>query len=432
MTNIHRQTNKQQGSIALLTAIILPILILITGTAIDFARLQGAKSIAEQAAEAVALQVVSNQLFGSSARNSRTEGREFFDTQELQIPHSNDASARIRTQNTSDGYRADVSVSGSIETTFLQIAKITELDFEVKTVAQVTANNFEISLVLDISQSMRNDLSTLIASTESFINILYENNLPSGIERAISIIPYADSVNFGTSASNYLDPNPAVGFPEDFEGCFRPTSDRDITSTNPLDRPGDFSALRSIAIGRLGNRTCPPEQSSVLMFSDDQRELLAKARDLKLGYGTGSDIALSWGWRSLTPSWRGEFNEDRTFPKNYNSTQKKFLIFLTDGRPVRSDPHGDGRRRPKAGGSLRTDNQQALNNLEDICDAIESEDEVELFTIGFRLGTANPDNQQVLRNCTARTGQYFDPDPAELDTTFREIARQIINVRVVD
>lgn len=421
-----KQTHSQKGSIVVLTAITLPVLIFATGMAIDYSRWHNAKTVAHQTAEAVALRVVRERLLGAAKSEAKLDGREEFLSQRVSIPGSDDAKVSIRPKSIDGIFNADVVVSGSIATTFLKIGGIKKLDFEVDTAASFSATNFEVALILDISQSMGKELENLKDAAENFINILYDVELPAGIERTVTLIPYADTVNFGPAASSYLHSDPAISAPSDFVGCFRPFSAADIVTTTPTELPGQFRAYKNKIRGN-GNPHCPPDDSATLMFSKNKDDLIDRIRAFDFGFGTGSDIAMSWGWRALSPSWRGRFNESSAYPKNFAANQQKIIVFLTDGRPHRADPMGDQSVR-----SSPAEHRKALENLETLCNSIESEDEISLYSIGFSLNEADAENQRVLRNCTAGGGQYYSPNPRELENVFESIAQQIISVRVTE
>jgi len=415
----------QKGSVALLASFILSAMVLFVGVAIDYNRLSNARTNAEQIAESVALRVVRERLMGDNRRTANDDGQSEFNSQKSKIPFNKDATVTIIPSPQGVAAKATAQIVGTIETSFLKIAGIKSLGFEATAEAVLSADDFEVVLVLDVSQSMGNALQNLKDAAEDFVKILFEADLTTTVDRRITIIPFADSVNFGAGATNYLHPDTSISEPSNFVGCFRPFTPADIVSNTPLEMPGEFRAYVNSSARHTGNPLCPPVTSTTLMFSENQSEITNKVRGLDFGFGTGSDIAVSWGWRALSPSWRGRFNESTVYPKNYNANQRKILVFLTDGKPIRANPTGGHTRN-----SSEAENDKALENLDSLCNAIEVEDQIDLYSIGFKLNTTDPENLRVLTSCTAGTGEYFSSNRQELNGVFRTIAQQIINVRV--
>src|SRR5690606_22596785 len=119
-----------------------------------------------------------------------------------------------------------------------------------------------------------------------------------------------------------------------------------------LPAPDDYVLLE-----RDRHYLCPRYFSEVVLFAHNTFPLHRTSDEplnLARGWGRGSVIALSWGWRLLTPSWRGFFlarpdvgggswpGMIPPYPWDFSTLGSKVLVLLTHGYPSRYDLAGDG------------------------------------------------------------------------------------------
>jgi len=160
---------------------------------------------------------------------------------------------------------------------------------------------------------------------------------------------------------------------------------------------------------------------------------------------TNIATGLAWGWRMLTPE---APYEARTF----DGETKKFIILLTDGNndigsTYRSVNHNQTRfsaygyaTNGHLGNVNGNDAEDVLDTkLQTLCrnakgfDAVsgtyDDTKEIRIFTITFQLNDAN--TQDIFRNCATTPDMYYNsPDNATLQTTFQEIANELLKLHL--
>jgi Flp pilus assembly protein TadG len=156
--------------------------------------------------------------------------------------------------------------------------------------------------------------------------------------------------------------------------------------------------------------------------------------------GTLTNWGLAWGWRALSPRWRGLWRHadgaalPATLPRDYGAPGvDKVVVLMTDGDNMLGfDQTSFGRA-----GEMIT-NAGADAAMLRVCDAVKREGIV-VYVVS--LGAVSSGTRDDLRRCasdpeteTRLPGQkYFHaPSGAELEAAFRGIGGQLIDVRLVE
>lgn len=157
---------------------------------------------------------------------------------------------------------------------------------------------------------------------------------------------------------------------------------------------------------------------------------------------------LAWGWRMLSPKWRGFWGGDMAtsnLPSDYNQNGKiKAIIFMTDGNnsffPGSYTAYGQLYDK-RLGTNNETKAEKELDRrTRQVCDDIKDTG-ITIYTIGFgqtdnvhnfAAPGQEPDvNGHLLRYCaTNSTSYFFAPSNDELDKAFDAIAAALLNPRV--
>ncbi|MEX0760456.1 MAG: hypothetical protein WD100_12825, partial [Tistlia sp.] len=160
--------------------------------------------------------------------------------------------------------------------------------------------------------------------------------------------------------------------------------------------------------------------------------------------GTTTNLGVVWGWRLLSPRWRGLWSTEPELPLDYDEPlMDKVVVILTDGDNNLYSGHapsGDtdytGYQRLSAGRLGTTNRNTARSRLNDrtleACNAMKQEGIV-IYAITFEV--ANNSNgdaiRQIFRSCATTPGHFFDSYGGEgLAGTFRTIAAQLANLRI--
>ena len=171
--------------------------------------------------------------------------------------------------------------------------------------------------------------------------------------------------------------------------------------------------------------------------------------------GTTGNLGLTWGWRTLSPRWRGAWGGETPakLPLDYKTpSMDKVAVILTDGNNAfhdndtstannsvpASDFTGYGRIEALNGNSngtaqARRDAGRATldSRMATTCTAMKAQG-ILIYTIIFG---AAPDAtaKTLFTNCaTTPATYYYAPTNAALSTAFRAIGGQLANLRIVE
>lgn len=151
---------------------------------------------------------------------------------------------------------------------------------------------------------------------------------------------------------------------------------------------------------------------------------------------THIDLGAVWGWRMLSPRWRGLWGgemDTNSLPLDYNTPKmNKAAIIMTDGDNT-IDNSTRGAYWYLSNGKLGTTNQanaetQLDTRLSTVCTRMKNNNII-VYTISF--GTVSGSSQTMLRNCASQSDFYFpSPDAATLNNAFKAIGDSLASLRV--
>ena len=143
-----------------------------------------------------------------------------------------------------------------------------------------------------------------------------------------------------------------------------------------------------------------------------------------------------WGWRLLSPRWRGQWGGEMNtngLPLDYNTkNMNKAVVLMTDGENTIDNTSrtaygylSDGRLGTTNGSTAVT---RLNTRLTDVCTAMKNNN-IYVYTIAFN----NPGTtiQNLLRNCATSPDYYFNsPTSSSLTAAFSAIGDSLANLRV--
>jgi len=229
-------------------------------------------------------------------------------------------------------------------------------------------------------------------------------------------------------------------------GTVKHIAKADVTQWNSFNK----------SIGRGPNAGCPTE---ILPLTAEKSTILATIDAMRPWYsgGTMGNIGMAWGWRALSPRWRGLWaGSDPSLPKDYNEPLiDKAVIMMTDGVNTIFSHGGNsgfdynsysrhaknawGRHTSSAGstdtwtnpdGRLRYTSTSFYRNKVDakfsqVCESMKAEGII-IYTIKFKSG-----NESLYRNCATSPAHFFNsPTKEALKDAFRTIGQELSNLRI--
>lgn len=295
-----------------------------------------------------------------------------------------DATPDVQQGTLNEWRRVTINATDNMHTIFGSLININTLQATGSSTAQEEIGNVEISLVLDISGSMNENIyyptnssydgryptrmDKLRPAALTFVDKMFKTVQPASAPAgrlSISIVPYNQQVTLGprTSVGFNLSTDHRQNTCADIETL--PDGDFAISSTRALQRTmfGDsFDYWGQPALGQgswtLQTRTnianCPnASAAAVLAFANDQTTINTAINNLSPGGDTAIDVGARWGLALLDPAARGALNAMKAEgyvssdlagrPFDYDdgtqttsNSSMKVLVLMTDGQNTRS------------------------------------------------------------------------------------------------
>jgi len=159
--------------------------------------------------------------------------------------------------------------------------------------------------------------------------------------------------------------------------------------------------------------------------------------------GTMTNVGLIWGWRTISPDWRGLWSgvaADRPF--DYGETDNfKALIILTDGENVFQSCSGafcKGSATPfgylpdkRLGTAVSSNAVIALNSkVTEVCNNMRAKN-IMLYTVMFDLPAGASGTRTLFQGCAGDSSRFFDVSNGdELEDAFKAIAVDLAKLRI--
>lgn len=360
---INRFTRREDGGFVIFALFLMVVMLLVTGLAVDIARFEVDRKNAQGALDNAIL----------SATNLRQE----LDSEEVVYSFMekagfdrSDVNVDFDQITTSDGAEVvsrsiDANVQVRTPTIFMDNVGVDELSTRPASGAIETVQNVEISLVLDISGSMRfgpseyNRIAGLRDAVDEFVNIVLDVQCdangancvqsPDSQRTTINVIPYAGNVNPGSA----LFASMGGSRWHNWSSCAE-VSDADFDHSDlPNDDLRQLPHFMRWAIepNTMAWGWCPKENASILVAQNNAEKIKQYVRNIRLHDGTATHVGMKYGVALLNPSSRAAFTdlnaldvddpkrvEDlyRFRPANFTDNVQKYVIVMTDGGTTHS------------------------------------------------------------------------------------------------
>lgn len=211
-----RYIRNTAGAIAIMFALMAPVIIGSAGFALDYAM---AYLVQQRLVQAVDSAALAGAAESTDASEIEARIKEFF--KENYPPDKVGFAFEPEVDVVGD----EVRVTGHARyyTNFVRILGIDELNINVKTIVARKVQGIEVVLVLDNTGSMatNNNITSLKRAAQSFINIMFDNATRDEFVR-IGLVPYSNSVRIGSyglgknpDGTQYRDGHVFVNKPND-------------------------------------------------------------------------------------------------------------------------------------------------------------------------------------------------------------------------
>ncbi len=397
---VQNYKNDTRGVFAIKFALFGTFLLLCTGIAVDTARLVKAKTEMQSAADAATMNaaIAYVQSGGKPMQDARKKGRgNFVENTSLYNLKGRDINFKRTDRQT---IRSDAKVS--LEPMFVSIFGYPKLDIHVSSeVAIGQQMGAEIVIAVDATNSMAFD-DNWENVMESVTDTLEDLETYTGNENVfVSIVPFKDRVNIGTSRDDWLD----GGAPSDWNGCVEPREEAvggfSHRLTDKRVAQMSFEANDADTSG-WGNTKCP--DFTITGPSNDIKELLEETNDYDTS-GTGRfDVGLAWAWRMLSPKWRGQWDVSN-YPAADTKVRKKYIVLFTDARS--SAYEREFTQQQDWGYNLAS--LDAFEHFVKLCEDVKKDD-IQIFVTRF---DGNDHSEPYFKDCASSPAHYSFADDVE-------------------
>ncbi|NNE53563.1 MAG: Tad domain-containing protein [Sulfitobacter sp.] len=360
--------------------------------------------------------------------------------------------------------RVRLDATSTMKTQFMDYLGQESLTVPALAEAEEKVAKVEISMVLDISGSMRHNskMDRLHDAAGEFIDTVLVPENQDLI--SISVIPYTAQVNAGPEIFDELNINQLHTYSHCVDFEITDFDETALSLTEPYEHMQHFdtgySWNGSRSIDSISNPGCPKRSfEEIAAFSQNATWLKNRINQFRPRANTAIHLGMKWGVAMLDPSFQSITTEltgiDAAFqsrPASYTDVETlKTIILMTDGENVttyRINPAVYANYNHRRHWSIyplnwylnnyvrsrdrdlwkdvRYTPSQADSMLQSICDAAKAK-HIVIWSIGFEVGDHGAN---VMRNCASSPSHFFRVEGVEITDAFNAIARQINQLRL--
>ncbi|MFL1873967.1 pilus assembly protein TadG-related protein [Hansschlegelia beijingensis] len=419
---LSRFSRSEKGAVAPLIAIVMLVLIGCMGFAIDVGRSVLVRARLVDALDSAGLAVGARL----STTDYSADARKFVNAN-FRDGYAGATVTKVTATANSTKSVISLSATATVPTIFMKL--FGQKSVTVNATSEVTrsSSGLELVMVLDntISMDMSGSMPSLRRSANDLLDILFGGE-SVGTNLYVGLVPFSQAVNVGTSRNSWFTgTKPFFGW----TGCamarnapLDQTDDPPATNATKFSYP-DF--LKALTTGF--NSSCPKE---VTPLTNVKSTVTSAVNAMTASGYTHINLGAVWGWRMLSPRWRGYWGSS-SLPLDYGTkNMSKAAVIMTDGDNTVTNYSAYGELPEK---KLGTDNANLapleLNKrLTAVCSSMKSAGII-IYTVAFD----NPDaaTKSLMQNCATSAAYYFDAgNQAALNTAFRTIGDSLSNLRV--
>jgi len=361
------------------------------------------------------------------------------------------------------GRSVAMEAEAELNTFFLKFAGINDLDVNVASAATNAATVVEISLILDISASMRKNkkIDNLRAAAQNFATLVLEET--DGANVSLNVVPYAGHVNPGRTMFGYLQGQPLAADPSvfpDVTSCIEvgpgtpgAAADFQTTGLPGMGRPEVpiFTGLTQSRATSNGS-WCPHDDMSIRYAQTEAGNANTAGTlnnwlaNLRTFDGTGTQFGVKYGLALLDPSSQPAFEALKaagaapdgaeTLPNDWTDEGvHKVMVVMTDGKITRQvrpnnplNPENLRRRLRGDEGFTMTRQNENVASFNALCELAKSEGHnVTIYTIAFE---APSDAQNEMARCASTPQHFFNSNGVGIVDDFEAIANNLSQLRL--
>lgn len=377
-----------------------------------------------------------------------------------------------------------LAATATLPTVFMRLLGREQTAVRARSVINREIRQMELVLVMDNTGSMWGaPIADEIAGAKMLIENVY-GNAETHDNLLVGLVPYTATVNIGPDRKDWLKAgdvvfaasNAFVLNGQTWKGCVMSRA----APHDHSDDPPSLQPFQSFLYPAEVDNIYPPVKAKVtdrndgtgpnlgcgsppiLPLTAEKSKVLAEIDKMGAWHrgGTTSNLGLAWGWRVLSPRWRGLWGgstpADR--PLDYRSAHSdKVIVLLTDGNnefydydqeeivngkgrskgtpqvhpdgPRGSDFTAYGRLFDLGVATISAGNALLDNRMASLCTDIKKEGII-IYAITYG---ASPDKatKKMFQTCATSPDYYFHaPDGPTMKAIFKRVGRQLGNLRI--
>lgn len=331
----HGFVRDEKGSIIVFVMVVFSAMFLVGGTAVDLARHENLRSSLQYNLDRAVLAAASLK----QTQDPDTVVQDYMS----RIKAIENFTVTVTSEVAVNSRSVSATANATLDTWFLSMAGIEDMPISAKSSAQEKIPNLEISLVLDVSGSMRNNskLANLKTAAKEFVTTMLTGIDPDTV--AISIVPFNHNVAPSTELYDAITTN---GLHE-YSTCLE-FADSDFNSVKIDPAVSQTQAVYTSLYGGWQDVggwsiTCySDDYFEIMAYSDNKTALHNKIDSFQADGNTAGHLGLKWGLALLDPAFQPVVTSfidsslvDEGFagiPVNYSDTQTlKVVIMMGDG-----------------------------------------------------------------------------------------------------
>lgn len=448
------------GSLIIFSLYMFILMLMMAGIGIDLMRFERDRSLLQS--------TLDRAVLAAADLNQKRPPREvvidYFDTSGL-LQYLDEDSIKVTQGINFRNVHAEARAE--MPTDFMHLNGVDSLTVPAVAAALERVPNVEISLVLDISGSMRNDgrMTALRPAAVKFVNAVLKDDAKA--KTSINLIPYAGQTNPGPWMFDHLngrryadieldeddggdenDRYPNVSSCLELNGSDFTHSD--LPKEAGYDQTPHFMNWK-IASSVMDWGWCPRDESSIIYASNDAVKLNGLINAMRMHDGTGTQYAMKWALALLNPSSQATFAKmatDKVIPAGFGTRPAswkdpetvKYIVLMTDGQVTEQvrpkDPMHPENPTQELNEGRKSDRNEITSKSTNFtrfkkqCDLAKSAHRnVIVYTIAFDA----PDTvQSQMKQCASSPSHFFKAGTDDIAKVFINIARQINELKLVN
>ncbi|MEQ8558752.1 MAG: pilus assembly protein [Henriciella sp.] len=404
-----------RGHVAVILALAVLPIALVSGFAIDFQLLTTKKNKAQYNLDSAVIAGTRALREGHSHAEVKQQVSDYFMTALSSSENFLNCESPTVVIDATD---VEASTRCSLATTLSAIAGVEEMSFQITTATTYGIGKVDVAFVFDVSGSMGGSrIADLKLAAHDAVNTLIPDDPAVGQEDdiRISMVAYNGAFNAGSYFQAVTGETPEQTYWYRHDGEWRSYH---YSTTCVFERaggeaftdaaPGDGQYL--MAAGVYERNDC--SNAKPLELTSDETPLHDYIETLSAGGNTAGHLGVAWGWYTISPNWAGILPETSA-PLAYDEPDSaKAIVLMTDGAFNTVGDYNNG-----------SSSWQARQ----LCDAIKQQDIV-IYSVAFQAPSSGED---VLRDCASGEENFFTPqDGEELTDAYQSIATAISDLRI--